>query len=449
MPALIHPRTRRATQVPAMLGALALVAGLASALFSSAPAAAQTARPAVSAPGDNVIVAIVNGDVISRGDVDSRRRLFAMSTGLPISNDVLDRLNSQVTRELIDERLRLQESQRRHVIVQDKEIAAAIADIEARNNMPHGQLAKQLAANGVSMRTLIDQFRAQIAWGHVLRQDVAEKGEPSEADIADQLAQFQAQIGQPEYRMSEIFTPVANPSLDGEALHFTDTVIQQLRAGAPFAVVAAQFSQSQTALQGGDLGWVQPSQLDPAVLRVVNEMPVGAVSNPIKVAGGYTIVTLRAKREIGRETETTVKLRQAWFPFTSLLNPQQPTEQQMAQLQVAVHLSQTATSCAEMEAANARVGNVHPSDPGDLVLEQLGNPNMRQLLSNLQVGHASPPLPAQDGIAVIMVCSRDTKSAGLPSHDDLMNKIIGDRTELASRQLMRDLQRRAAIDMRG
>ena len=44
------------------------------------------------------------------------------------------------------------------------------------------------------------------------------------------------------------------------------------------AILAAQFSQTQTALEGGEVGWVQPNQLDPEVARLVVEMPPGAVS---------------------------------------------------------------------------------------------------------------------------------------------------------------------------
>ena len=56
------------------------------------------------APGEK-IVAVVNGDVITNGDVENRGRLFALSTGLPVTPEVLDRLRPQVTRQLIDERL--------------------------------------------------------------------------------------------------------------------------------------------------------------------------------------------------------------------------------------------------------------------------------------------------------------------------------------------------------
>jgi peptidyl-prolyl cis-trans isomerase SurA len=428
---------------------LSIIAALAVGLGCASVATAQTNAPAKAPPGENAIVAVINSEVITRGDVDNRRRLFALSTGLPVTGDVLDRLSTQVTRELVDERLRLQESQRRHILVQDKEVAAAIADVEARNNMQKGQLARQLAQQGIQMHTLIDQFRAQIAWGRVLRQEMGERGAPSDADVADQQSQFQSQIGQPEYRVSEIFTPVSNPSHDIEAQKFSDTVIQQLRAGAPFSVVAAQFSQSQTALQGGDLGWIQGPQMDPAVLRVVAEMPTGAISNPIKVPGGYTIVTLRAKREIGKELINQISVRQVWLPFTAQLNPQAPTQQQIDQLQKAREISERVRDCAQMEAANLAVGNVRPSDPGPLVLEQIANPGMHNLLAGLPVGRVSPPLPAPDGIALIMVCSREAKNIGIPSRDEIMDRIVGERIELISRQLLRNLQRQAQIDLRG
>ena len=88
---------------------------------------------------------MVNGDVISNADVDNRARLFALSTGLPMTPDVLDRLKQQITRQLIDERLRMQEVQRRKIVVPDKAIADAIHEIEARNNLPAGALRQKLS----------------------------------------------------------------------------------------------------------------------------------------------------------------------------------------------------------------------------------------------------------------------------------------------------------------
>ena len=55
----------------------------------AATAGRRERRPAVDrSQRPTGIVAVVNGDVISRADVDNRRRLFALSTGLPITQDV-------------------------------------------------------------------------------------------------------------------------------------------------------------------------------------------------------------------------------------------------------------------------------------------------------------------------------------------------------------------------
>jgi peptidyl-prolyl cis-trans isomerase SurA len=406
------------------------------------PPAAQVADAASAR-----IVAVVNGDVISAQDVDNRRRLFALSTGLPMAPDVLQNLTPQIIKQLIDEKLRLQEIERRRIAVSDQDIAHAIGEIEHRNNMPAGALRQKLQADGVAMRTLVDQIRVQLGWARVLHQLMGPRTQIGAADIADREAELKAETGQPEYEVGEIFIPVEGARAAGEAGKFAETVIGELREGAPFPVAAAQFSQSQTALQGGDLGWVQADSLDPEVLRVLNEMPVGAISNPIPVPGGIDIVTLRGKRLVGTDTGTVFRVRQAFYPFSTPLNPQAPTAQQKQALDSARRLSASAADCNAIEAANAQAGAARPSDPGPVDPANMP-PQMRAVFDRLPPGKASLPLVAQDGILVLMVCSVEHPVAGLPSREELATRILDERVERGSRQLMRELDRRATIEQR-
>ncbi len=432
-----------------------LILVAAAAVLAAAPALAQPRAPvpsqkaAEAASAAERIVAVVNGDVITTGDVKNRGRLFALSSGLPVTPEVLERLRPQIIKQLIDERLRLQEAQRRKVAVSDRDIAEAITEIEQRNGMSAGALAASLRGQGVAMRTLIDQVRVQIGWTRVLRQELGNRAEISPADIADQERLFKQQIGKPEYRVGEIFIPIEDPSKAPEAEAFAETVIGQLRAGAPFGVVAAQFSQSQTALQGGDLGWVGANELDPAVASVVTQMPVGAVSNPTRVPGGISVVTLRAKREVGRDNSTMISLREAFFPFTGALNPQAPTDQQRKMVDLAAAVSRSARTCDDIEAANQKAGGSRPANPGEVKLEAVGSAPLRSLLASLKVNQASKPVISGDGAAVLMVCSREEKNAAAPSAQELSNRVLQERIELTSRQLLRDLRRRAILDERG
>jgi peptidyl-prolyl cis-trans isomerase SurA len=424
--------------------ATALFLGLTAAV--AAPAPPKTARPPLEP--ESSIVAIVNADVISRGDVTARGRLFAVSTGLPVTPEVLDRLRPQITRQLINERLELQEAQRRHIIIGDKQIADSIREIETRNGMQAGALRAKLTADGVSLRTLIDQIRVQLGWTQVLRQQLGETANIGKAAIDEQERALQSEVGRPEFRVAEIFIGVDNPAQRSDAERFAETVITELRAGAPFAVAAAQFSQSQTALSGGDLGWVQPNQLDPEVAQIVQQMPVGAISNPIIVPGGISIVTLRAKREIGHDIGTMVSLRQAFLPFPSPLDPAHPTDAQREVLNRARSISASVHSCDAMEAMAKSVNSPRPADPGEVRLEQINPPAFRTLLATLPTDRASQPLVSPDGIAVVIICSREQKNVAALSRDDVGNQLLSERIELASRQLLTTLRREASIDER-
>jgi peptidyl-prolyl cis-trans isomerase SurA len=412
----------------------------------AAPAPPGTGSPPIGTPLPGMrIVAVVNGDVITSGDVENRARLFALSTGLATTTEVIDRLKIQIANQLVDEKLRLQEAQKRKVVIPDKQIAAAIHDIEQRNNMPEGVMRQKLADLGVSMRTLIDQIRIQLAWTQVLRDQLADKLTVSDSDIDEQMHLHEKQLGKPEYRVGEIFIPVDDPTNIADAQRFAETVIGELRSGAVFSAVAAQFSQTQTALEGGELGWLQPDQLDPQVARLVAEMPVGAVSNPVKVPGGFDIVTLQGKRSVGNDMGTFISLRQVFLPFTDPLDPQHPTDQQRQALEKARGFSTSIKSCPQMEQAAKANPSQRPVDPGDVRLETVNPPPFRELLTKLAIGEASQPLVANDGIAVVIVCSKEQKNTAIETKDDVRRRLITDRVEMQSRQLMRDLRRKATI----
>lgn len=420
----------------------------------TAGAAEKPAKPPAEQPlaDRTVIAAVVNGDVITNADIANRARMFALTTGLPLSQETIERLRSQILKQLIDEKLRIQEAQRRKIVIGDAEIAAALKDIESRNGMAPGVLRAKLSADGVSPRTLIDQIRSQLAWQEVLKGVTRDQSNlvVSDAEVAEMAKALSQRTGQMEYRVAEIFIPVDDPSNAGDSQRFAETVISELHAGAPFALVAAQFSQTQSALEGGDLGWVQTNQLDPAIAKIVTEMPAGAISNPVRVPGGFSIVTLIGKREIGNDISTVVTVRQAFFPFSTPLDPQNPTEQQRQELEKARSASTTIHSCDQMEAyAKANNPPNRPSDPGEIAVAGVNPPNFRQMLTTIPLGKATEPLVSRDGIAVITVCSRDEKNVGAITPQQVQNRLINERVEMLSRTLMHDLHRRANIDIRG
>ena len=157
---------------------------------------------------------------------------------------------------------------------------------------------------------------------------------------------------------------------------------------------------------------------------------------------------MRAKREIGRDVATILSIRQVFLPFTAPLNPNAPTDQQRQTLEKAKGLSASIHSCEAMEAANRAANSPRPANPGDIRLDNVNPPQLRQMLASLPLDKASQPLVAPDGIAVLIVCSREEKNLAQLTPEEIRAQLLAERVELASRQLQLDLRRRANIEMR-
>jgi peptidyl-prolyl cis-trans isomerase SurA len=391
------------------------------------------------------IAAVVNGEVITNDDVQARAKLLALSSGMNPTPDALSHLTPQVTQELISQTLQLQEIDRRKVAVPETDITDAIGRIEQGNNLPAGGLRQRMAQAGIPFSTLVSQIRTQLGWQTVLHQVLGPGLQPTPGDIAAEKTALKSQIGSTQYHLAEIFIQVPDPAQDEVARNFANTVIQQLRQGAPFPVVAAQFSQAPNALQGGDMSFVSLNQLDPAVAAVVRTMPAGAISNPIRVPGGYDIVQLSETHQVGTSTSTTLSIRQVFAPYPTPITNGQVGPAQGAVIQKLVAASHQAHSCADMDALNTQFGAARADDPGPVTLSDVTPPAFQQLLATIPIGQISQPLVAQDGVSVVMVCSRQTSPVGLPSDQDIRDLIIERRVQLESQQLLDDLRHQSVI----
>lgn len=414
----------------------------------ASPAVAQSAARGagtLNASDTAAVAAVVNGQVITTQDIVARAKLLALSMGMTPTPDVVARLTPQVTKQLIDQTLQQQEINKLGITVSDQDLADAISHIEQGNGLPAGALQKRLAAAGVPYSTLLAQLRTNLGWQSVLHKVLGPGLEPTPGDLAAQKAALTASLSAPQYHLAEIFIPVTDPADETTARNFAQTVITQLRQGAPFPIIAAQFSQAQTALQGGDLGFVQLNRLDPQVADTVQQMPVGAVSNPIRVPGGYEIVQLIAKHDVGNQLQTILDIRQAYGQYPAPVSGGQLGPVQIDFITAFMNKAQKINSCSGITALNAAYGNVHPANPGPVNLATVTPPAFQQVLANLPLNTLSRPLVESAGVSVVMVCGRTQEKQQLPPDNDIINMIINQRVELEAEQMMDQLRHRSVI----
>ncbi len=72
---------------------------------------------------------------------------------------------------------------------------------------------------------------------------------------------------------------------------------QMLKDGQPLATVAAQLSKDASASKGGDLGWVIPQEMDPAVADALPKAETGKVQGPVKGKLGQWFFLVTEKQD--------------------------------------------------------------------------------------------------------------------------------------------------------
>lgn len=86
-------------------------------------------------------------------------------------------------RELVEERLKLQEAKRNNVVASDEQISKIITGIASRNKMNEEQFGKHLAGMGVDISTMRARFRAAVSWNEVVRRRFGYQVSITERDV--------------------------------------------------------------------------------------------------------------------------------------------------------------------------------------------------------------------------------------------------------------------------
>ena len=383
--------------------------------------------------------AVVNDEVISMLDLVMRIRLAILSAGLEDKPEVRNRLRPQILRTLIDERLQLQEAVRLDLSATDAEVSQAISRIAGQNNMDEQTFLRFLQQNGVLPMVLQDQIRAGLSWRNVINARIRPTIQISDEEVDGVIRRIQANSGSMEHLVSEIFLAVDNVVEEPEVFSAAERLVQQIRAGADFAALARQFSQSATSSVGGDLGWVREGQLPDEVNNVLRKLRPGQLSPPVQTFGGVYILWLRDQRQ-NRVGDVTLSLKQILFAA-----PQGASDQTLQEaITEAAATRADIANCGEADQVIDAVGAPGSGDLGDLNLSDLP-PALRRSVANLPIGQPSEPIRLAEGVALLVVCDR---SDGSVNRDRIFEAIAGDRINLDARRYLRDLRRAANVDLR-
>ena len=410
-----------------------------TALFAALPMAAlaQTAAPAGGvSPSAHTIAAVVNDDIITSHDLRQRVMFMLATTGVERNEATLRRIQAQALRNLVDEHLQMQEAERFELSISDQEVNQSVARLIGRNGLDPQEVVQQLASAGVSIETMRDQVRSDTAWQRIVNGLFGQRIRISDSVIDETLSRITANASKPSYRLAEIYIE-ATPDIGGQdgALEGARAMIAQLAQGAPFPLLAQQFSSAPSAAAGGQIGWVKKGELRPEIDAVLDALEQNEVSEPIPVPGGVYVIALLEKKV--STSDTLYRLRQV----TAEADDFATAEARLAEV------GPSLTSCDTLSDDVAALDGVTTSDMGELKASEM-NEDLVSVLAGAEVGSLSQAFERPQGATAIMVCERTSTGSEIPTRDEVENRLMDNQLAQASRKHLRDLRSKATISVR-
>ena len=430
------------------------------AAFSASVCMAQTSakKPAAEPEFLNAVVAVVNNDVITTGELAERTHTAALNLRRQkIELPPMQQLRIQVLEQLILERAMAQRAREIGIRVDDGVVNATIEQIAQQNKISVAELRRRLQLDGVTFPQFREEIRSQVIAQRLREREVNDEIKIPESEIDAFLAdQAGFNVNDTiEYDVSHIWIPT-NEGMSTEELNnarnVADDVLERAQDGEDFGALAASFSKASDALEGGKLGWRTLSQMPTALAAAVREARQQSSKVAMNVSSdGYYIVKVNARRD-------GVKTKLVGGPVTQtharhILMAVTPVTDEGTVLKRLNDIRDRLINKKEDFATLARLHSVDGSATrgGDLGWLQPGDsvPAFEEAMNRLKPGEISQPIKTQYGYHIIQVVERREEAMNDERMRYMARQILRQRKMAeATATWQRELRDRAYVEIR-
>ena len=382
------------------------------ALTLSGTVHAQTRELSTSGEPLDRVVAIVNDGVVLQSQLDEQMALIKDrlrdQKAQPPPADVL---RQQVLDRLVLQEIQTQRAQRLGVRVSDEMLNEALRDVAKRNSLPFEQMPMALAAQGVDYAAYRDDMRREISISMLRQRDVIPHIYVSPRELDQALQRQSQQVDENvEFDVSHILLSLPESATADQmerVQKLAAEIYDRASTGEDFGQLALTYSQAQSALERGKLGWRRMNQLPQFIGDLVSGMKPGQVAQPVRTPTGFHIVRLDETRGANSGPMLVEQIHSRHI----LLRPNEvqddaTTRQRLAALRDRILAGEDfgalASVTSEDPASASRGGDLGWTSPGTF------DPEFESVLAKLEPNQISDPFRTQFGWHIVQMLGKRT-----------------------------------------
>ncbi|HYB98481.1 MAG TPA: peptidylprolyl isomerase [Candidatus Limnocylindrales bacterium] len=270
---------------------------------SSAPALAGPAAPSEKPPANavNSVVAVVDGEPITVGDLRAYRR-----TGGPFLPEELRHDNRALLQSMIERRLLKAEFEKNGVRVDDATVERYIEGILRESGQSRAEIEVALSRVGLSWKDYFERMREEVQRVALVNLLIRSRVNVPDEEVEEAWENDPAFKQNEKLVVADIFLPLPADEAAAAAVRAQAAEVAR-QARSDFEEAARKHSKGPGAAEGGTLGEFERGTMADYFEKALTGLDEGDVSAPIEGGGGIHIVKLIDVKKSGRRPLAEVK----------------------------------------------------------------------------------------------------------------------------------------------
>ncbi len=276
------------------------------------------------------IVAKVNADIVTMGDLEEARQMMMMDMMQQCRNDkkcaadLMAKREPDVLRDKIDQTLLVQKAKDMNISV-DSQVSREVAQMQTKMKISDPEEFRRFIERelGITLEDYREKMRQQMLQQEVIGQEVGSKIVIPRSELEKYYEEHKDDFYRDKESVALQEILVAKRTREGTELSDEDLkakvdgIHTRAKRGEKFDALATEVSDAVSAQEGGYLGYLAKGELNAEIEKIVFAAEKGFVSDPIRVPNGFIILKVADKVSPGLQPLAVVEneiMGKLWQP---------------------------------------------------------------------------------------------------------------------------------------
>ena len=250
------------------------------------------------------ILVVVNGEPITQTDVDEILTPIYMQYKNTYEGKQLEnRLNAaraDILKQLIEDKLILQEAKKQELTVDEKEVEELIDELKNKFQTPQ-EFDATLENQKLTLNDLKKRYAEQQLIKKVVGKEVLNKIVITPAEISQYYKEHKEDFHVPaQVHLKNIFLKLdenGDKEKEANTTKKINDIYAQLEKGVEFVELVEKYSEAPNVVDAGNMGYLRRGSMREEIEDAVFKLKVGEFTKPIKTSSGYYIFKVIEKQD--------------------------------------------------------------------------------------------------------------------------------------------------------